>query len=153
MILNKLRKFSPLIPILILVIIVSCGESTESPKKVVIKLFGAMERDDRAAIKHYLDLPAIMEKGPEDYALKADTARVFHSPADILDDMTGQGKTKSRWFALKRVIGKQTIKEDTAFVEVSFIDEKNSIQYYNKFGLHKKDGRWQIYSFRTLSGE
>jgi len=136
-----------------LVLITACSsESAGNPKEAVKHLFGAMERDDRAAIAHLLDLPQLMSITDEDYALQRPEARVFHNPEDILDDLTGDGLTKNRWFGMQRVMGKTEVVGDSAFVEVSFIDKKTNIQYYNKFGLHKVNDRWKIYSFRTIGG-
>jgi len=111
-----------------------------------------MERNDAPAIEHLVDLPSVMENSQEDYALQTDKPRVFHNPEDILDDLTGDGITKNRWFSMQRVIGETEIKGDTAYVEVSFINKKTGVQYYNKFGLHRVDDRWEIYSFKTVSG-
>lgn len=136
--------------ILILIgLTMSCGSSGDgSPKEVVIKLFGAMERDDRGAIVHLVDLPELMNKEREDYALQTDRPRIFHNPEELLDDLTGEGLTKTRWFAMQRVIGQTQIIGDTATVEVSFINKSTDVQYYTKFGLHKKNNRWKIFSFR-----
>jgi hypothetical protein len=126
-------------------------KGAESPKDAVIKLFGAMERNDKAAIAHLLDIPALMSIRDEDYALSNDNPRVFHNPMDILDDLTGLGLTKTRWFSMQRVIGQTEMVRDTAFVEVSFINKNTNIQYYNKFGLHLANDLWKIYSFKTVS--
>ncbi len=139
-----------LILFLLFMVTVSCGEPQDSPRNTVIHLFGAMERNDRAAVNDILDLPSLMQESPEDYALAADSPRVFHSPDEVLDDLTGDGVTRQRWFALQRVVGSADIKGDTAFVEISFVDKAKGIQYFNKFGLHKINGRWKIYSFRTM---
>lgn len=128
------------------------GGGGDSPKDVVIKFFGAMERDDRAAVAHLIDLPAMMRIEGEDYALQTDSPRTFYNPEDVLNDLTGDGLTKTRWFSMQRVIGNTEIYGDTSFVEVSFIDKRVNKQYYNKFGLHRGKGRWKIYSFRTISG-
>lgn len=142
---------------LVLVLIgltVSCGSGDGgSPKDVVIKLFGAMERDDRAAIVHVVDLPELMSKEREDYALQTDRPRIFYNPEELLDDLTGDGLTKTRWFAMQRVIGQTQISGDSATVEVSFINKTTDVQYYTKFGLHKKNNRWKIYSFRQAGKE
>ena len=127
------------------------GGGGNNPKDIVIRLFGAMERDEKAAVAHLLDIPALMEIEGEDYALQRKTPRKFYNPEDILNDLTGEGLTKSIWFSMQRVIGSTKIVGDTAFVEVSFIDKGKGIQYFNKFGLHKKDGIWKIYSFKTIS--
>ena len=122
-----------------------------SPKDVVIKLFGAMERDDRAGLVILLDMSALMNITDHDYALQRKEVRVFHNPDLLLDDLTGTGLTKTKWFNMQRVIGKTEIRGDSAFVEVSFISNETKTQYYNKFGLHRKNDRWRIYSFRTIS--
>jgi len=130
----------------------SCSNSEpRGPKETVIRLFGAMERNEKAAILNLVDVPALMEISGEDYALKSDNPRTFHNPEDILNDMTGDGLTKTRWFSMQRVIGRVEIIGDSAFVEVSFIDKEKSKQFYNKFGLHKINYNWKIYSFRTIS--
>lgn len=144
--------FGLLIAIMLGLMACSGGPSASDPKEVVIHLFGFMERNDRAGIAHLLDLPALMSNRDDDYALQKKEPRVFYNPEDILDDLTGDGETKRVWFSMQRVIGNTEISGDTAFVEVSFIDKAKDIQYYNKFGLHRVNDRWKIYTFRALSG-
>jgi hypothetical protein len=127
------------------------GAGGGSPKDVVIKLFGAMERNDRAGIVNLLDMAALMNITDHDYALQRKEPRVFHNPEALLDDLTGTGLTKTKWFNMQRVVGNTEIHGDTAYVEVSFISKKTNTQYYNKFGLHRQNGRWRIYSFKTIS--
>lgn len=127
------------------------GDSGGDPKKVVISMFGAMEKNDKAALAHLLDLPTLMQNTEDDYALSGDSARVFTNPQDILDDMTGNGVTKQRWFSMQRIIGETQIMDDQATVEVTFVDKANSKGYRAKFGLHRQNGKWRIYSFQTLS--
>jgi len=133
-------------------ILLSCANSnSDDPKEIVIRLFGAMERDEKAAILQLVDMPALMQISGEDYALQSDNPRTFHNPEDILNDLTGDGLTKKRWFSMQRIIGRKEIIGDTAYVEVSFINKEKGIQYYNKFGLHKKESGWKIFGFRTIT--
>jgi hypothetical protein len=133
-------------------IFLGCSSSRDgTPREVVIQLFGAMERNERATLPRILDLRSLMSEQEEDYALQRNTARKFYNPEAILDDLTDSGLTKIRWFSMQRVVGNAEINGDTAFVEVSFIDKEKSIQYYNKFGLHRRKGHWKIYSFKTIS--
>jgi len=127
------------------------GDSGGDPKKVVISMFGAMEKNDKAALAHLLDLPALMQNTEDDYALSGDSVRVFTNPQEILDDMTGNGITKQRWFSMQRIIGETQIMDDQASVEVTFVDKTNSKGYRTKFGLHRQNGKWRIFSFQTLS--
>lgn len=125
------------------------GDSGGDPKQVVISMFGAMEKNDKGALARLLDLPALMKNTESDYALSGDSARVWTNPQQILDDMTGMGTTKQRWFSMQRIIGETRIMGDQATVEVSFIDKRNSRGYLAEFGLHKVNEKWKIYSFQT----
>lgn len=134
----------------------SCGSSSVSegpdPRKVVIKVFGAMDRDDKAALTALLDLPELMVTLNEDYALQTESPRIINDPEEILADLTGDGRTKRTWFKLQRIIGDtRIISETNATVEVTFVDKTASQGYLTRFGLHKVNGRWRVYSFATVN--
>lgn len=134
-----------------IVLLQGCGsDAPANPKAAVIKLFGAMEKDDQAALAHLLDLPALMKEMNEDYALQTDQPRVFTNPQQILEDLTGEGKTKQRWFALQRIVNEAEVNGESATVEVTFVDKQNSKGYRTRFGLHMVNGKWKIYSFKTF---
>ena len=128
-----------------------CGNSKPSdPKAAVIAMFGAMEKDDRATLAHLLDLAELMKHYNEDYALQTDQPRKFTNPEQILDDLTGDGKTKERWFSLQRIINEVNVEGQHATVEVTFVDKQASQGYRTRFGLHVVNDRWKIYSFNTF---
>lgn len=130
--------------------LVGCGDDYGDPKQTVIQMFGAMQRDDRAALTGLLDLPALMMMTDEDYSLQTDSPRLFHSPDEILDDLTGDGDTKVRWFSYQRIIGDTNLDGEVATVEVTFVDKENSRGYLTRFGLHIINGKWRIYTFKTV---
>lgn len=135
----------------ILIMLVGCsGSDPADPKDAVIRFFGAMEKDDQAALAHLLDLTELMKNIDEDYALQGDSVRVFTSPQQILEDLTGEGKTKQRWFSLQRIVSKAEVTGQTATVEVTFVDKESSRGFLTKFGLHMANDKWKIYSFRTM---
>jgi hypothetical protein len=134
------------------ILFIGCSStSTGGPKETVIAFFGAMEKDDRAAIANMLDLGEMMKKSVEDYALSGGEPRVFTTPEDILNDLTGEGETKKRWFALQRIVASASMTEDVANVEVTFVDKVGSKGYRTEFGLHKVHGRWKIFSFANVA--
>lgn len=144
-------QFRPLLTACCLLLLMACSSSTVSdPKSVVITMFGAMEKDDKATLAHLLDLAELMRNYREDYALQTDSPRVFASPEQILDDLTGDGDTKRRWFSLQRIVDKVEVTGETATVEVTFVDKQQSRGYRTKFGLHVVNGKWKIYSFKTV---
>jgi len=138
--------------VLIGLLIIGCGGSDMSdPRRVVMALFGAMEKNDEATLTHLLDLPELMRNSQKDYAIQQDEARVFTNPEEILKDLTGDGETKKVWFSHQRIVANSRITGETASVEVTFIDKAASKGYRTLFGLHLKNGEWRIYSFKTVS--
>ncbi|PWB68408.1 hypothetical protein C3F09_11685 [candidate division GN15 bacterium] len=128
-----------------------CSSDNQSdPRQVVISFFGAMERNDQAALAHLLDLASLMKNTTSDYAVSTDQPRVFTNPQEILNDLTNDGLTKTRWFSMQRIINNASVIGETATVEVTFVDKQNSIGYRTNFGLRKLNGQWRIYSFKTL---
>ena len=120
------------------------------PRQVVIAMFGAMEKNDQAALAHILDLPELMRTSGDDYAFQTDKPRTFHDPQEILEDLTNDGKTKEVWFSLQRIVNTAQIMGETATVEVTFVDKDASRGYRTAFGLHKRHGKWKIFSFQTM---
>ena len=132
-------------------LVVGCSESgPTNPRDTVFAFFGAMEKNDQASLAHLLDLPALMRNKAEDYAVSTDEPRIFTNPQDILNDLTNDGLTKTRWFSMQRIIADATVEPETATVEVTFVDKEHSKGYRTNFGLHKVNGKWRIYSFKTF---
>lgn len=132
------------------IILINCsGSSPNDPKETVISFFGAMEKNDEAALAHLLDLAELMKNSKTDYAFQDDEPRVFTSPVQIIEDLTGEGITKKRWFELQRIVNRAEVVGQSATVEVTFIDKKTSTSYMTKFGLHIVNEKWKIYSFRA----
>ncbi len=148
---NGLLSHLSLVLLLAMLIISGCTSSGPSdPRGTVIAMFGAMEKNDRAALAHLLDLGALMNNVNEDYALQTDSPRVITNPQQILDDLTDDGLTKRRWFAMQRIVNKAEVTGETATVQVTFVDKGSSTGYMTRFGLHVANGKWKIYSFKTF---
>lgn len=102
-------------------------------------------------MEQVLDIEKILQERKNDLISQGREKETLGVTKDfLLQDLTSQGKTGQKWISSQIVIGQTEIMGDSALVEVSFIDKKTSIQYYNKFGLYYKDGAWKIYAFRML---
>ena len=144
-----MKKTQWIVGALLLTVIIwlaNCGGPLDQsdPRKVVIAMFGAMEKNDKASLARLLDLVELMKAGNEDYSLGGGEPRVWTNPEQILDDLTGEGLTKSRWFALQRIVNESEISGETAAVEVTFVDKDQSKGYRTKFGVHNINGKWKI---------
>ena len=148
---NSIRWTTLLLAILTMpALLAGCGDSGPAdPKGAVIAFFGAMEKNDQAALAHLLDLAELMKNIDQDYAFQGDKPRVFTNPKQILDDLTDDGFTKKKWFELQRIINEVEIDGATAKVEVTFVNKETSKGYRTKFGLQIKNGKWKIYTFRA----
>ena len=135
--------------------LIGCGGSQkqDDPRQVVISMFGAMEKDDKAALAHLLDLAALMQAGPEDYSLGGGEPRRWTDPEQVLNDLTGNGLTKTRWFSLQRIVNNAEVTGETATVEVTFVDKAASKGYRTKFGVHLMGEKWKIFSFKMIQSE
>ena len=129
-----------------------CSDNSQSdPRQAVISFFGAMEKNDKAALAHLLDFQELMTTVNDDYALQFDEPRTFYSPQEILEDLTDQGLTKQRWFSYQRIVNNAEILGTTATVEVTFVDKAKSQGYKTKFGVHLVNDKWKIYSFKIFN--
>lgn len=147
----SLTVITRLLLVFVLISVLGCGRSVpKDPKSTVIAMFGAMEKNDQAALAHLLDLGELMKNLETDYALQTDQPRMFTSPQQILEDLTNEGKTKTRWFSYQRIIAGTQLTGETATVEVTFVDKAGSKGYRTRFGIHVVNGRWKIYSFQTF---
>jgi len=146
----KAKAIGMLVVIGVMMLVGCSGRDQSDPRQVVISLFGAMERNDQASLAHLLDLASLMRNTNEDYAVTTDEPRKFTNPQEILNDLTNDGLTKTRWFSMQRIVNNASVMEDVATVEVTFVDKKNSQGYRTNFGLRKANGIWRIYSFKTL---
>lgn len=150
-----MRKSILVAIVLMLVIQTACvskGDLEPDPRQVVLNMIRAMEKSDRTAVAHYLDLPSLLVPGERDYTLQMDSVRLFHDPNAILDDLCKGGLTWERWMGMQRIVGDASQSGDTAFVEVSFINKSTGTQYYNKWGLRKMNDRWKVFSFGVMGG-
>ena len=134
---------------------VGCGGplDQDDPRKVVIAMFGAMEKNDKASLAHLLDLVELMKAGNEDYSLGGGEPRVWTNPEQVLDDLTGEGLTKKRWFSYQRIVNNAEILGETATVEVTFVDKDASKGYRTKFGVRVVNEKWKVFSFKQIQSE
>ncbi|MEW5701117.1 MAG: hypothetical protein AB1792_02685 [Candidatus Zixiibacteriota bacterium] len=128
----------------------SCGPSSPDPKDTVKEMFAAMERSDTLQLSRLIDLPSAAQNVRADLA----PSQPGESEPDwgqlLLASMTGEGVLRKRWLENQIVLGASQVLDDSALVEVSFLDRLTRVQYYNKMRLVYRDGRWVITSFRTM---
>jgi len=133
-------------------IVAGCpGTSRPDAKSTVHAFFAALHSDDTTAVQACLDLSAAARSVRDEYPdLFGPSDSLNPDPgATLLIALSGDGIVRRRWMEDQIVLGKETVREDTALVEVSFIDRVTRVQYYNKMRLEYRTDRWVITHFRT----
>ncbi len=132
--------------------VISCSSGPPAPNKVVIEFLEKdMANSDTTAILAKLDVSALVQERKNEFLEAGDSLRGQRYTGDSLTaDLVAGGELNHRWLALQIIVSRVTQKGDSALVEVSFIDAKSDVQYYNKMGLRKSPQGWKIYSFKTL---
>lgn len=121
------------------------GCSRQSPRDVTFKFINAVLDGDSLAILEYLDIDGMVEKRMQ---LIPDTLETPESLREkILQNLTGDGLTRTNWLKQKIVVNREIVQGDSAKVEMTFMDESANRIDYSMVYLYRKDGRWRIYFY------
>jgi hypothetical protein len=137
-----------LFPAVVVAVLAGCAsDNRPDPRETVKGLFAAMKSSDTLYVAKHVDLAQAVTTLGEDLPLDSG---VSDAAGALLGQLTGNGKLRERWLENQIVLGRSLTSNDTAWVEVSFIDKLTRVQYYNKMRLEYRGDRWVINSFRTL---
>jgi hypothetical protein len=136
---------------LLAVLVLSCSSGPDPRSAVIDFLQRDMFYSDTLAISEKLEVQSVLAERKSDLLAEGDSARAERYTVDsLIGDLTSGGELHRRWLSHQIIVSEVIQKGDSAEVEVSFIDAVRSVQYYNRMGLHLVDGKWKIYSFKTL---
>jgi hypothetical protein len=144
---NNLFRLTCLAILIFLAATWSCSNKPD-PREDVKKLIAAVDQSDTTALKASLDLDWMANQGSEGIPAKDRPELLSKKRQELLDDLTGNGATRTSWNNSLVVIGKSEVAGDSAAVEVTYIDKTNGIKDYTRMGLYFKDGRWKVYDLK-----
>ena len=124
---------------------VSCGRGP-SPRDVTIEFVGSVIEDDTSLVQKYLDLDAMAARRMSE--MSADSTVAFEQlKRQILSSLTGDGQTRAQWMKTTPVVDKQSIRGDSAQVELTFLDRAaGKVEYYKVFLRNTPQG-WRVQYF------
>ena len=144
---NNFHRFTCLFLLILFVTTWSCSKKPD-PREDVKKLITAVDQSDTTALKQSLDLNWIVNQRLEGVPEKDRPELFSKKRQELLDDLTGNGATRTSWNNSLVVIGKSEVVGDSATVEVTYIDKTNGIKDYTRMGLYFKDGKWKVYDLK-----
>jgi hypothetical protein len=127
-------------------LIVGCS-SRETPKEVTINFIGGVIDGDSTAIVKYLDLDAMIAKRIKEFPPTDTNQTPASLRQTLIKNLTGDGGTRTHWLNQRIVVNQETVKGDSAQVEMSMIDQTNGVTEYSMIYLYRKDGRWRVYFY------
>lgn len=143
-------RFGAAILAILLIGIIGCASDNRSdPRDTIRDFFTAMRNSDSTYLSLHIDFGQAVGTLGEEFNIDSAAPAGDHSHG-LLSAMTGEGKLRTRWLENQIVLGGATVRGDSAWVEVSFIDRLTRVQYYNKMCLDFRTDHWVINSFRTL---
>jgi hypothetical protein len=119
----------------------------ETPKKVTFDFIGAVLDGDSTAIARYLDLDAMIAKRIEEIPPTDSNQTPGSLRQTLMRNLTGDGGTRVHWLNQRIVVNQETVKGDSAQVEMSMIDQTNGMTEYSMIYLYRKDGHWRVYFY------
>jgi hypothetical protein len=120
-----------------------------NPKDTVFDFIEAVMVSDSTAVVDLLDVDAYVksrmaEMSPEDSAAALESER-----EKTINSLLNDGPTRLKWMTQQIVVNEAKVYDDTAEVEVSFIDKTTRHMIYTKMQLVKQaDGSWKITYFK-----
>ena len=122
--------------------------SHRSPREVTIDFVGSVIEDDSVAIEELLDIDYMVEKRLKDMPM-FDTTLTHQKLRDIIiGNLTKDGGTRAFWSEQRLVVNDEVIKDDTAYVEFTLMDQKQGgIQYLTIYLYRQSDGNWRVFKY------
>lgn len=123
-----------------------CG-AKETPKQVTFEFIGAVLDGDTTAITQFLDLDAMVARRMKEMPMADSGQTPAELKAILMKNLTGSGGTRLHWLNQRIVVNQETIKGDSAHVEMSMIDQTTGVTEYSMIYLYRQNGRWRVYFY------
>jgi hypothetical protein len=125
--------------------ILSCG-GRPNPRKIAMEFIEAVYASDSSAILKYVDFEEVardkMKHLPEDMQLgNLDLLK------DLFRSLVRNGSIRAKWESYRIVVAGETVREDSAWVDVTFMHKKTGSTRYTQMILLWKDNSWKIASY------
>jgi len=147
-VLKHLPRLWPAAAVAVLIAVGCAGEP--EPRTVVKDLLASLRQDTTSYdyLSQLLDLGELIQD--ESIYTYDSSLTIDENGRAFVSMLQKGGELRQNWVTKQIVLGDVAVLNDTATVEVSFIDRTINKQYYNKMGVHLVDGKWKIFAFRLF---
>jgi hypothetical protein len=135
-----------LILITTLFFILSCG-GRPSPRKIAMEFIEAVYASDSTAILKYVDFELVAREKlshlPEEEQIK----NLDLMKQQIYRSLLKNGPVRAKWESFRIVVADETVRGDSAWVEVTFMRKETGAARYTQMFLYWKESSWKIASY------
>ncbi|MCP4582791.1 MAG: hypothetical protein GY839_14370 [candidate division Zixibacteria bacterium] len=127
-------------------ILTGCGPN-DTPRGVTMEFVGSVIEDDSLAIEQLLDLDLMVQRRMLVIPPTDSTQTHAYFRDTIMRNLTGDGGTRALWMDMRLVVGDEKVDGDTAYVELTSMDQDTGYIQYLTVHLYKGAGGWRVYQF------
>ncbi len=132
--------------VMVLFFFLRCG-GQPGPRKVAMEFIEAVYASDSTAILKYVDFEQIARERmghlPEEEQLK----NLDQMKQQLYRSLLMNGSVRAKWNSYRIVVANETVRGDSAWVDVTFMRKETGTTRYTQMVLDKKEGFWKIVSY------
>jgi len=119
----------------------------DTPRGVTIEFVGSVIEDDSLAIEQHLDLDMMVQRRMRVIPPTDSTQTHEYFRNTIIRNLTGDGGTRAFWMEMRLVVGDEKIEGDTAYVELTSMDQGTGYIQYLTVHLYKTATGWRVFQY------
>ena len=127
-------------------IFIACAPK-DTPRGVTMEFVGSVIEDDSLAIEQLLDIDMMVERRMRVIPPTDSTQTHEYFRDTILGNLTGDGGTRAYWKEMRLVVNEEKIEGDTAYVELTLMDQETGSIQYLTVSLYKSATGWRVFQF------
>ena len=128
------------------VIFIGCA-AKDTPRGVTMEFVGSVIEDDSLAIERLLDIDLMVERRMRVIPPTDSTQTHEYFRDTIMRNLTGDGGTRAYWKEMRLVVNEEKIEGDTAFVELTLMDQETGSIQYLTVSLYRSATGWRVFQF------
>jgi hypothetical protein len=127
-------------------LLIGCAPK-DTPRGVTMEFVGSVIEDDSLAIEQHLDIDLMVERRMRVIPPTDSTQTHEYFRDTILRNLTGDGGTRTYWKEMRLVVNEEKIEGDTAYVELTMLDQETGNIQYLTVSLYRSATGWRVFQF------
>jgi len=145
-----MKKTALLIMLFLFLAAFGACEKEPEARSTVFAFIKKLYSDREIKLDEYCDLDELVRQSDSSVYVYNSTISISENIDRFARLFEPEGKIRRLWTSKRIVVGEAEVLRDTAYVEVTFIDDDSGLYSYNRMGLKRTDEGWLIFAFKLL---